>query len=184
MTISAVYDANVLYPSTLRDLLIRVVQAQLVRARWSEQILAEMNAALRKQRPDVDVEKLSRLCELMIKAVRDCLVEDYTSLADGVDLPDPDDRHVVAAAIKCHAEVIVTFNLKDFPNKELGRWGVKAVSPDEFMLDLIDLNPRVVWSCVQQTADSHRRPPQSFDDVLGQLERCGLLGTAAALRVS
>jgi predicted nucleic acid-binding protein len=115
MTFTVVYDANVLYPNTLRDLLIRIAQSGTVQAKWTNAILDEMTAALRRNRPDIPAEKIQRLRELMNKAVRDCLVSGYEPLVEGLKLPDPDDRNVLAAAIKAGAQVIVTRNLKDFP---------------------------------------------------------------------
>jgi predicted nucleic acid-binding protein len=117
MTFTVVYDANVLYPNTLRDLLIRIAQSGTVQAKWTNAILDEMGRALR---PDIPDEKLERLRELMNRAVRDCLVAGYEPLIEGLKLPDPDDRHVLAAAIKAGAQVIVTRNLKDFPNRTSG----------------------------------------------------------------
>ncbi|GAB3449507.1 hypothetical protein GCM10027517_35850 [Phycicoccus ginsengisoli] len=99
MTFVVVYDANVLYPSTLRDLLIRIAQAGLVQAKWTEQILDEVFTNLRANRPDLDPTKLGRTRQLMNAAVRDCLVTGYEPLIASVVLPDPDDRHVLAAAI-------------------------------------------------------------------------------------
>jgi predicted nucleic acid-binding protein len=117
MTFTVVYDANVLYPNTLRDLLIRIAQSGTAQAKWTNAILDEMGRALR---PDIPDEKLERLRELMNRAVRDCLVAGYEPLIEGLKLPDPDDRHVLAAAIKAGAQVIVTRNLKDFPNRTSG----------------------------------------------------------------
>ncbi|HLK75216.1 MAG TPA: PIN domain-containing protein [Streptosporangiaceae bacterium] len=94
------YDANVLYPNTLRDLLIRISQAGLVQAKWTNEILDEMIEALTRNRPDIPSNKLDRLRQLMIEAVRDCLVSGYEPLIEGLKLPDPSDRHVLAAAIR------------------------------------------------------------------------------------
>jgi hypothetical protein len=85
------YDATVLYPSTLRDLLIRVAQAGLVQAKWSDQILDEVFRNLTANRPDLDPQKLARTRDLMNKAVRDCLVSGYEPLLEAIELPDPDD---------------------------------------------------------------------------------------------
>jgi len=93
------YDATVLYPSTLRDLLIRVAQAGLVQAKWSDQILDEVFRNLTANRPDLDPQKLARTRDLMNQAVRDCLVSGYEPLLEAIELPDPDDRHLLAAAI-------------------------------------------------------------------------------------
>jgi PIN domain-containing protein len=100
MAFIVLYDANVLYPNTLRDLLIRIAQSGTVQAKWTNAILDEMTAALHRNRPDIPAEKIQRLRELMDKAVRDCLVTGYEPLIEGLKLPDPDDRHVLAAAIK------------------------------------------------------------------------------------
>ena len=115
MPFTVVYDANVLYPNTLRDLLIRIAQSGTVQARWTDKILEEMTSSLQRNRPDTRPERLHRLRELMNGAVRDCLVSGYEPLIEGLKLPDPGDRHVLAAAIKAGAQVIVTRNLKDFP---------------------------------------------------------------------
>jgi len=130
-----IYDANVLCPGSLRDLLIRVAQAGLVQAKWTDRILDETFRNLKLNRPDLDPVKLDRTRELMNKAIRDVLVVDYEPLIEIVDLPDSDDRHVLAAAIKAHAQLIVTDNTKDFPEPALAAWNVEAKSADDFVLD-------------------------------------------------
>jgi predicted nucleic acid-binding protein len=184
MSFIVVYDANVLYPNTLRDLLIRIAQQpHLVQAKWTGKILDEMLSALRRNRPDVGEEKAERLRERMNAAVRDCLVEGYEPLIEVLELPDPDDRHVLAAAIKVNAQLIVTRNQKHFPPKSLAEWGVRPKAPDDFVRDVLDLDPQAVWACIQQIVDSRKRHPVTIDDVLGQLERDGLVASAAALRL-
>ena len=171
-----------LYPSTLRDLLIRIAQARLVQAKWTDRILDEVFENLLANRPDLAPTALARTRKLMVCAVRDCLITGYEPLINGLDLPDPDDRHVLAAAIRARAQVIVTSNLKDFPAECLTRWDIEAKSPDEFVSDQVDLNAKVVWGCVQQIADTWRKPPGTPDDVLVTLERNGLLRSVAELR--
>jgi predicted nucleic acid-binding protein len=182
MAFIVVYDVSVLYGNTLRDLLIRIAQAGMVQAKWTEKILDEALGNLAKNRTDITQEKLQRLRELMNGAVRDCLVENYEPLMDGLKLPDPDDRHVLAAAIKAHAQLIVTSNLRDFPGDQLATWDIEAKSPDDFILDQIELDDRIVWACIQQIVDSRINPPETIDDVLGALERAGLVESVAALR--
>jgi predicted nucleic acid-binding protein len=184
MAFIVVYDANVLYPNTLRDLLIRIAQAGTVQARWTGEILEEMLGALRQNRSDIPQEKLDRLRDLMNAAVRDCLVSGYEPLIEGLKLPDPKDRHVLAAAIKAGAQVIVTRNLKDFPAADLQPWDIEAKSPDAFVLDQVGINGQVVAACIQQIADSRTQPPEAVEDVLGQLERDGLVASVAALRTA
>jgi predicted nucleic acid-binding protein len=116
MPFIVVYDANALYPNTLRDLLIRIAQQpHLVQAKWTNEILDEMIRALQKNFSNVTEEQLGRLRDRMNRAVRDCLVEGYEPLVEILELPDPDDRHVLAAAIKATAQVIVTRNGRSGP---------------------------------------------------------------------
>lgn len=109
MAFVVLYDACVLYPAPLRDLLIRLANTGIVRARWSEAILDECFRNIQEQRPELKPEALQRTRELMKKAVVDCMVTGFESLIDGLTLPDPDDRHVLAAAIRVGAQAIVTF---------------------------------------------------------------------------
>lgn len=182
MPFVVVYDACVLYPSTLRDLLIRIAQAGLVQAKWTDRILDEVFDNLKEDRPDLAPARLDRTRRLMARAVRDCLVLNYEPLIDAVELPDPDDRHVLAAAIKVRAQLIVTRNLDDFPAELLAGWGIEAKHPDEFVLDQIGLERQAVYAAVQQIADSWRNPPGSVEDVLARLEKDGLLESVAELR--
>lgn len=177
-----VYDASVLYPSTLRDLLVRLAQSGLITAKWTDRILDEVFASLARDRPDLDPARLRRTRALMIRAVRDCLVRGWTPLVDVIELPDPDDRHVVAAAVRSGAQVIVTANIKDFPVEELEPWGIEARSPDDFVLDHVLQHGPVVSLIVGQIADSWARPPGTVLDVLASLERAGLARSVAALR--
>ncbi|MDX6262330.1 MAG: hypothetical protein QOH84_4018 [Kribbellaceae bacterium] len=182
MPFIVVYDANVLYPNSLRDLLIRIGQADLVQAKWTDRILDETFRNLRINRPDLDPAKIDRTRRLMNKAIRDVMVTGYEPLIEALDLPDPDDRHVLAAAIKARAQVIVTDNLKDFPQTKLTPWNVEARSADDFVLDLIDLNQQAVYAQVQRMADARRNPPGTVEDILTSLDHNGLLGSVAALR--
>jgi predicted nucleic acid-binding protein len=177
-----IYDANVLYPNSLRDLLIRVAQAGLVEAKWTEQILDETFRNLKLDRPGLDPRKLDRTRELMNRALRDVLVTGYEPLIEVLDLPDADDRHVLAAAIKANAQVIVTENTKDFPQEKLAAWNIEAQSADDFVLDLIDLSQQAVYAQVQRMADAWQNPPGTPGDVLASLEHVGLLASVAALR--
>jgi predicted nucleic acid-binding protein len=184
MAFTVIYDANAMYGNTPRDLLIRIARAGLVQAKWTEEILDEVLGALARNRPDIPQERLSRLRELINSAIPDCLVTGYEPLIEGLKLPDSKDRHVLAAAIKAGAQVIVTANIKHFPAELLTPWNVEAKSPDEFVLDQISIDDRTVFACVQAIVDSRDQRPETVDDVLGQLERAGLVESAAALRTN
>lgn len=182
MAFIAMYDACALYGNTVRNLLIRVAQARLVQAKWTDQILDELDRALADKR-GIPADKRKRLRSLMNAAIADCLVDGYEPLIEGLKLPDQDDRHVLAAAIKAGAQIIVTANVSDFPPDYLAQWGIEARSPDDFILDLIGISDRAVYACMQQIVDERINPPETLDDVLSQLERSGLIETAAVLRL-
>ena len=133
---TVVYDACVLYPAPLRDLLMRLALTDRFRARWSDAIHDEWIRNLRKQRPELDPAALEKTRTLMNSSVRDSLVEGFEHLIPAIELPDPDDRHVVSAAIHSGAETIVTFNLKDFQWRHMPR-GPKRWSGNTYCLQKI-----------------------------------------------
>lgn len=137
----AVYDACVLVPAPVRDILMQLATTGLVRARWSPDIHQEWMTAVRRLRPDIPIEKLDRTREKMDEAVPDALITGYGTLIDSVNLKDRNDRHVVAAAIRGRASIIVTRNLADFPADVLAEYGLEAMSPDSFVANLVDLYP-------------------------------------------
>ena len=127
MRSTVVYDACVLYPSPLRDFLIRVAIEDLVVARWSERILDEVFRSIARDRPDLSAARLARTRQVMCAAVLDCVVEGSPEVEAAVTLPDLDDRHVVAATVRAGASQIVPFNLRDFPEDALASHGISAV---------------------------------------------------------
>ncbi|MBX3216621.1 MAG: PIN domain-containing protein [Labilithrix sp.] len=163
MAFVVLYDACVLYPAPLRDLLIRLANTGIVRARWSEAILDECFRNIQEQRPDLKPEALQRTRELMKKAVANCMVTGFESLIEGITLPDPDDRHVLAAAIRVGAQAIVTFNLRDFPKETLSQYEVEAQPPDDFVLDTNRASPG--WS--SHSRDRHHGSIASNGDISG-----------------
>lgn len=182
MAYIVVYDACVLYPAPLRDLLIRIANTGLVRARWTDEILDECFNSILEQRPDLKPDALARTRQLMTQAVPDCLVNGYEALIEGIDLPDPDDCHVVAAAVRCGAQAIVTFNLDDFPPDRLSSYNVEAQHPDDFVLDSIDLSPGMVVRVVEEQLASLRNPPVDLPTLLDTLRGLGLVQSVARLR--
>jgi predicted nucleic acid-binding protein len=180
--VTAVYDANILYPAPLRDLFIRLAQTGLVRAKWTETIHDEWIRNVLEDNPQLSAERLTRTRNLMNEAVRDCLVTGHEDLFESLSLPDPDDRHVLAAAIRAGAEVIVTYNLKDFPAETLARFDIEAQHPDDFLVSLLDLAPELVCAAVKRQREGLRNPPKTAEELLATLENQRLTQAVARRR--
>ena len=178
---TAFLDANTLYPAPLRDLLLSLAVDGLYHARWTVRIHDEWTRNLAMNRPEL-AERLPQLVALMNRIVPDCLIENYEALIDGLELPDAEDRHVLAAAITGHVDAIVTFNLKDFPGDVLGRYNIEAQHPDEFVLNQLELRQIAALAAIKAMRARLRRPPQSAVDLIATLERAGLPASAAHLR--
>ena len=176
-----VLDACVIYPSLLRDLLIHLGLTGLYQPKWTAIIEDEWKRNLLINRDDLTSEQISRTSELMNKAVPDAMITGFESLISGISLPDLDDRHVVAAAVRSDADIIVTYNLKDFPQPSLNSFGIEALHPDDFITDLFDLNQALVLSAVNKQRQSMKKPPKSVDEYLEALLRQGLPQTVKEL---
>lgn len=178
---TAVYDACVLYPAPLRDLLMWLGLSGRFRARWSPQIHDEWKRNLLANRPDLTRDQLDRTSDLMDRAIPDGLVTGHESLIAGLTLPDPDDGHVLAAAIRSNASVIVTFNEKDFPATALAPYGMEAQHPDLFIDNLFNLDQAAVVAAAQRQRAQLRNPPMGVDRYLEVLLQQGLAQTAKSL---
>jgi predicted nucleic acid-binding protein len=178
---TVIYDANVLYPAPLRSVLMFLAQTDLFRARWTLDIHEEWIRNLLLKRADLNREKLEGLRDMMIEAIPNSLVTGYEPAIDGLELPDPEDRHVLAAALRANAEIIVTANLKDFPPGSLKAYNVVAQHPDDFILDLIDLKPPLVLACFKEDRTHYCNPPYTVEEYLENLTRQGLSKTVAYL---
>ena len=179
---TVVYDACVLYPAPLRDLLMRLALTDLYRARWSDQIHEEWMTAVLRNRPDLPRAQLERTRSLMNAHVRDALVDGHQPLIPALELPDPDERHVLAAAIKCGADLILTFNLDDFPEQALSIYGLGACHPDLFLVDQLNLDAERVCMAIRQHRSSLKNPHKTFAEYLATLEEQGLSRFSQAVR--
>lgn len=178
---TVVYDACVLYPAPLRDILMQLATCDLFRACWTEQILDEWMTGVISDRPDLSQSRLERTKQLMNAATLDSLVTDYEHLVPVVELPDDDDRHVVAAAIKCGASSIVTFNLRDFPASSLEPHNLEAIDPDEFIVQQFYLSQSKVIDSAREHRARLKQPPKSVEEYLWTLEKQGLPRTVSLL---
>ena len=179
---TAIYDACVLYPAPLRDFLMWLALTDLFKARWTDEIHDEWIRNVLKNRSDLTLQQLTRTKDLMNTNIRDCLVDGYQALIPTLTLPDPGDRHVLAAAIRCNANVIVTFNEKDFPRQHLRSHVIEAQHPDEFISHLLDLNSRLICQAAEKHRLSLRKPPKTTTEYLDTLSQQGLPKTALILR--
>lgn len=176
------FDACVLFPFHLRNLLVHLAQTDMFRAKWTEQILDECFKSIQRQYPGLNPKNLQKTRTLMGEAIADALVDGYQELIPGLHLPDPGDRHVLAAGICCRAQTIVTSNLKDFPAEVCAPYGLQIQSPDVFVLQLIEKEPHLVWHILMGMTRDLKHPPLSLPDLFAHFERTGLTGTALALR--
>jgi len=176
----ALLDANVLYPAPLRDLLLQLSFVGLFQARWTALINDEWKRNLLAKRPDL-ADRIDRTQAVMARAIPDALVTGFESLIPDLSLPDPDDRHVLAAAITTEADVIVTFNLKDFPATALAAYGIEALHPDAFLQSFIAESPRPVLTSVADCLSRLTQPPVAKAEYLQLLRRLGLESKAAFL---
>jgi hypothetical protein len=181
MAFAAIYDACVLYPAPLRDLLVELAAMRCIRARWTDRIHDEWIRSVLAAREDVTEAQLARTRALMDKAVEDVLVTGYENLEMGLALPDLDDRHVLAAAIRASAEVIVTFNLKDFPAETLATYEVEAQHPDDFLRHFFDLYPGQLCAAARRCRLRLKKPPKDVKEMLETYRQQGLTRTTAAL---
>ncbi|MCE7058125.1 PIN domain-containing protein [Algoriphagus sp. AGSA1] len=174
MKIVALLDACVLYPAPIRDFLLNLAEAGLFKPKWTSKIHQEWTRNLIAKRPDLKPERIKRTVELMDGAFPDALVEDYESGITTVELPDPDDRHVLAAAISSNVNYLVTSNLKDFPFEICLKHRIEPIHPDEFVLLLREASPNAVYDSFIYLVKSLKKPPQNMGQVLETLEKCGL----------
>lgn len=181
---TAVLDACVLYPAHLRDILLSLAREGLFHARWTERIHDEWVRNLLANRPDLKETQLRRTCRLMNDAVPDSLIAGWERLESAIELPDADDRHVLAAAICGHADAIVTYNLDDFPAQALAQFGIEAQHPDDFLLNQIDLAEIQALKAIKAMRSRLRNPPVSSLDLIAMLEKLQLPLCAARLRAA
>ena len=180
--LTALLDANVLYPAGLRDLLLRLADRYLFAPLWSADIHAEWTSSLQADRPELAPAVLDRTRAVMDRHFPDALVTGFDFLAAEIDLPDPDDRHVLAAAIHGRADVIVTANLRDFPDSRLAPHAIVAQHPDTFVAELFEVDPEAVLAAARGHRAALRNPPRSVDEYLAAIDRLGLRKTTSLLR--
>lgn len=179
---TALLDANVLVPIRLTDLFVQLAVDDLFRAKWSQDIHREWMKTVRRLYPDISLERLERRRAQMDTETRDTLVDGYEIIINSLNLPDEDDRHVLAAAITGRCDVIVTYNLEDFPKVELSKHNIEAQHPDVFLANHLDLFPGKFCAAVRKIRRRHIRKKLNVDEYLVSLAELELVATVANLR--
>jgi hypothetical protein len=174
---TVLYDACVLYPAPLRDLLMELAISDLYRAKWSNRIHDEWSRNVLKSRPDLSKDKLERTKQMMNQNVLDALVEGFEDIEQTLGLPDSGDNHVLAAAIVSSTDIIVTFNLKDFPSSQLSQYNIESQHPDQFFMHLVKLDQHSFLTAVKTTRLRLKNPPKSIDEYLEVLNKQQLIKT-------
>ena len=181
--VRAILDADVLYRAAIRDILLQLAKDDLFEAKWTVQIHEEWMEALAKNRPDIARSRIERLRNKMDAETRDPLVFGFESIVEGLYLPeDPNDRHVLAAAIVGKCSTIITINVGHFPAERLEPFGIIAQHPDTFLLELLAQNVESFCDAIRLVRKRLKKPPFSVDAYLQNLNKLGLVQTVAALR--
>jgi hypothetical protein len=170
-----------LYPAPLRDILLEVASKGLFRAKWTTEIQNEWIGSLLADRADLTRDKLERTRTLMNQSVPDCLVEGYEHLIASIDLPDPHDRHVVAAAIHAHCDAVITVNLKDFPPAKMELYGLEVQHPDDFLHHQFGLDAAAMIMSAFNVRKRLKNPSLTVAQYLDKLRSNSLTKTAAEL---
>jgi predicted nucleic acid-binding protein len=165
------------------DLLLSLARRQAFHPLWSDAILTELSRAIVKVNPNVTEERAALRLGYMNEAFEDAVVRGWEPLEQCITgLGDPNDRHVVAAAVRGNAAAIVTDNIKHFPSEALEPWGLHAVTSDDFLLDALDLNEHRVLGCLVEMTEKRRQPPVTVEDILVTLERAGVAAFTRKVR--
>lgn len=165
--------------------MLRMADAGAFRPLWSQKVIDEAMIALMRIHNEVDSSRFQNRFQSMNNAFDDALVTGWEPLVAGLqdlDLPDPDDAHVIAGALRGRADIIVTENIKHFPESVLDSLGLTAVRTDEFLMDQFDLAPSSAYAVVEGQARAMARPPAEIEQLIDRLERNGARKFAKAIR--
>lgn len=179
---AAVYDACVLYPFHLRNILVQCAFDGLVDAHWTDDIHAEWIRNLAASVPDIPLSRLEATRDRMKNVLPDADVTNYQALIPTLSLPDPDDRHVLAAAIIAKASVIVTWNLKDFPAEALQPHKITVLSPDEFLVGLHSASSSMLLASAGRARQNLRKTVPTIEEFIEALDHQGPRAFSAILR--
>lgn len=171
MAFPAFFDTCALYGGALNDLLLTLAERGMYRPLWSKDVLAELRRNLIER--GIAADSVDRRIETMNGAFPDAEVHGYAELVDGM-LCDDGDRHVLAAAVRANAEVLVTFNMRHFPDAALAPYEIELRHPDDFLLDQVGLHERRALGAVEHLLETYEAPPLTVADYCALLVRSGV----------
>jgi predicted nucleic acid-binding protein len=172
---SAFLDANVLHPAFLRGALLWFADARLLRPVWSKDVLIEWRRSVQRRHADMDEVKCDRLQAAFTSHFPDAEVSNYQTFVDAVTLPDPEDRHVLAAAIVGKCNGIITSNLRHFPAETVSKFGIEVIHPDQFIVNVIDLDENKAIGACKRHREAMAISKPTADQYLERFEICGLI---------
>lgn len=178
-TFPALLDTNVLFGFHLNDVVLGLAERGLFRPLWSEEILEELARNLAER--GIPEDRVRRRVTAMSRAFPDATVRGFEDLVERMT-NHPKDRHVLAAAVRANCEVLVTFNLKDFPSATVADYDVEVVHPDKFLLDQLDLYPGPTVGVLRQLIADYSSPTLEMEDLLVRLADAGVPEFANAVR--
>lgn len=167
LLLKVVVDACVLFRAAIRDTLLRAAEKRLYQVYWSEMILEELKRNL-IETGKTNSQQADRLVMAISQAFPDAIVQNFEPLISLMN-NDQKDRHVLAAAVKAEAQIIVTSNLTDFPDHTLSPFRIKARSPDQFLTYLFSHKPQMMKEVLSEQAAQMKRPAKTVSDVLNTL---------------
>ncbi|WP_158858880.1 PIN domain-containing protein [Lunatibacter salilacus] len=173
---TCVLDTNVIYPIDIRDLLFWFASYDLFTPKWSKQFFIEWENVMKRK--GISEEEIEKRLNKALRAFPDALVDNYEPLVNSLELPDEKDRHVLAAAIKTNANIIITNNLKDFPEAYLASFGLTAKTADDFITDTIDLNNELALEAFRALVLNRTNPNLDEFEILDRFRRNGLIDSA------
>jgi predicted nucleic acid-binding protein len=159
-------DTCVLLKPYLCDALLTIAEAGVYRPLWSPMVMAELERNLARR--GLDEKQIRHRIDQMNEAFPDALVTGYEALI-GEMTNDPKDRHILAAAVRGAAEVLVTENLRDFPDEAVNTYNIAIVSQDTFLLDALDLRPADVVGALRRQVSRYHREPRTIESLMAIL---------------
>lgn len=178
---SAVLDACVLHPVHVRSALLWLAADRMYRPLWSETILGECQASIKKKYPDLPEEKVIKNIDLVRNSFPEAIVEYPESLCESLDLPDDDDKHVLAAAICGKSDAIVTANIKHFPKDKLAPFNIEIIHPDTFVVNVFDLERKMAIEALKKHRASLSKSKMTQEEYIEKFNRCGMPQTSKRL---